>query len=155
MIDIYDSSYSMQNSTKVKIPKVPKELISVDQGASFSEGVGGLGKKYYALKSQTLKKSKRQMSNVGSRKGSIGVFSRQSSFTNQDILVQNTHLKEGTSDEEMYSPRGASTGMLSGKNRPSLFRQVTKRLQDSVLKRGPEDGSEFFSNPGIEEGKGC
>jgi hypothetical protein len=91
----------MQNSTKVKIPKVPTELISVDQGASFSEGAGGLGKKYFALKSQTLKKSTRQMSNVGSRKGSIGVFSRQSSFANQDILVQNTHLKEEATDEEM------------------------------------------------------
>jgi hypothetical protein len=59
MVDIEDSSYSMQNSTQVKIPRAPKELISEYQRTTFSEGVGGLGKKYYALKSQTLKKNKR------------------------------------------------------------------------------------------------
>jgi hypothetical protein len=62
------------------------------------------------------------MSNVGSRKGSIGVFSRQSSFSNQDMLVQDAHLKDEASDEEMFSPRGASSGMPPRKNRPSLFR---------------------------------
>jgi hypothetical protein len=41
------------------------------------------------------------MSNIGSRKGSIGVFSRQSSFSSQDAMGQDANLKEEASDEEM------------------------------------------------------
>jgi hypothetical protein len=60
------------------------------------------------------------MSNIGSRKGSVGVFSRQSSFSNQDAMGQESHL---ASDEEMFSPRLASSGMPpTGKYRHSLFR---------------------------------